>query len=74
MHHLRTEVIKMSFPHDGAGPGAIVTISVGLATAWPTSPHAARQLMKAADAKLYAAKLNGRNCVFSGSRIAAMAE
>jgi diguanylate cyclase (GGDEF)-like protein len=63
-NRLCTEVANMCLPHEGAGPGEIVTISVGLATAWPTSPHEARHLLEDADLHLYAAKQNGRNRVF----------
>jgi diguanylate cyclase (GGDEF)-like protein len=71
---LRAEVSDMRLPHEGAGPGAIVTISVGVATARPASPHEARHLLEDADLNLYAAKQNGRNRVCSGTRTEAAAK
>ena len=65
---LRSRVEQLGLPHDGDGTGAVVTVSLGVATAWPTSPNGARGLIEAADQNLYAAKREGRNRVCIGER------
>jgi diguanylate cyclase (GGDEF)-like protein len=62
-HRLREAVQHQKIPHEGAGPGAIVTISVGLASICPTKGENGRLLIEEADRALYAAKHAGRNCV-----------
>jgi PleD family two-component response regulator len=47
----------------------MVTVSLGVATAWPSTPHGARGLIEAADQNLYAAKRDGRNRVSTGARV-----
>jgi diguanylate cyclase (GGDEF)-like protein/PAS domain S-box-containing protein len=69
---LRRAVERLSIPHPASRHG-IVTISVGVATAWPrhaalSSPGAlASSLVNDADAALYAAKVAGRNQVIAAS-------
>ena len=62
-HRLREAVQHQKIPHEGAGPGAIVTISVGLASICPTKGENGRLLIEEADRALYTAKHAGRNCV-----------
>lgn len=65
---LRDGVEQLGLPHQGAGAGALVTVSLGVATAWPATAHGARELLEAADRNLYEAKRNGRNRVSTGAR------
>ncbi|WP_165694193.1 diguanylate cyclase [Teichococcus deserti] len=65
---VRAAVAAEALPHAGNQPAGIVTISVGVATAYPEpeldEPGArsgAEALLSAADSALYAAKMGGRN-------------
>ena len=64
---LRAEIEALGLAHAGFGvAGAVVTVSVGLATARPAAPGvlpAAGSLVGAADRALYEAKRGGRNRV-----------
>jgi len=48
-------------PHEGVSPGAVVFISIGVATARPGQAQKARSLIEEADRYLNAAKHGGRN-------------
>ncbi|TCZ60886.1 diguanylate cyclase [Roseicella aquatilis] len=67
---LRKAVRDLAVPHAGNPPAGVVTISLGVATAWPQPDNdpAAQQrardaLISAADGALYAAKAAGRDHV-----------
>jgi diguanylate cyclase (GGDEF)-like protein len=60
---LRAAVAAMRLPHDGVGDGAIVTASLGVASAVPGADDSARRLIELADRCLYAAKQAGRDRV-----------
>jgi diguanylate cyclase (GGDEF)-like protein len=62
---LRAAVEDLALPHEGVGK--TVTVSLGAASATPTGPQGARQLIEAADRNLYEAKRAGRNRVCTGS-------
>lgn len=63
---IRKRVEDLRIDHPGAGAGATLTISVGVATFLPDGDEShAQQLVDAADRALYAAKRAGRNCVRS---------
>lgn len=61
----RTAIEAASIPHEGSLPARIVTISIGVATAYPTPDMDPAQgiemLLDAADRALYEAKNDGRN-------------
>jgi diguanylate cyclase (GGDEF)-like protein len=69
---LRGAVERLALPHEGMGAGAIVSISLGMATARPGNALHARNLIEEADNNLYTAKHTGRNRVASGP-VAALA-
>jgi diguanylate cyclase (GGDEF)-like protein len=60
---LRAAVAEMNLPHEGAGRGATVTVSLGVASIVPSLEYSARRLVELADGRLYAAKQAGRNRV-----------
>lgn len=60
---LRIAVSDLHIPHRGSKIADHLTISVGVATLPPGMDCAPNDLLHAADAALYDAKRNGRNCV-----------
>lgn len=60
---LRRAVERLAIPHPRSRAGLIVTVSVGVATAYPVPGYDGRQLQEAADRGLYLAKDGGRNQV-----------
>ncbi|MCO6186931.1 diguanylate cyclase [Rhizobium sp. L1K21] len=60
---LRREVQALAIPHHGRGETAVVTMSVGVATAETPDALNATRLMQRADNALYKGKRKGRNTV-----------
>ena len=58
------ENLRIPHPHSAAGP--VVTVSRGVAALVPSADLRPRELVRAADAMLYAAKRVGRNRTMSG--------
>lgn len=58
-------VQALHIPHEGAGPGKQVTISLGVATIVPTPDSTPAALLKLADECLYRAKAGGRARFFA---------
>ncbi|WP_234421655.1 diguanylate cyclase [Parazoarcus communis] len=56
-------VEALAIPHAGSATAAVVTVSVGVASAFPQDGSGAEILVAAADAALYQAKSSGRNRV-----------
>lgn len=65
--HLCELVEDQRIVHDGNEAKGVVTVSIGVATAWPAEPRggitSVHALLSAADAALYRAKSGGRNRV-----------
>ena len=59
---VRAAVEAMQEPHAGAAPRNIVTISAGFSAFSPIEGDSASDCLQEADAALYAAKREGRNC------------
>jgi diguanylate cyclase (GGDEF)-like protein len=60
--NVRRRVAELTLPHPRE-PGAVVTVSVGVASASPARGGSPRDLVESADHALYRAKREGRNCV-----------
>ncbi|MCQ0986775.1 GGDEF domain-containing protein [Jiella marina] len=60
---IRTGIVEMAIPHEGAEDAGLVTASVGLMAAC-VPPEACDALIAGADSALYAAKQAGRNRVW----------
>ncbi|MDD5427714.1 MAG: GGDEF domain-containing protein [Candidatus Omnitrophica bacterium] len=59
---IREEVRGLGI-HNPSAPGALITLSLGVATVYPSRQNSVEALIKAADDALYRAKKNGRNRV-----------
>jgi len=67
---MRAAVAALFLPHEGAGVGALVTISLGVAAMSPRPCEDPRQLIEAADANLFGAKRAGRDRVCAAMEVA----
>jgi diguanylate cyclase (GGDEF)-like protein len=62
---MRDSIEALTIPNNAVADGAVVTLSVGVATVIPNDLTAAADLVNRADQALYRAKGNGRNCLVS---------
>ncbi len=60
---VRAAVERMAIPHDNSPVAPVVTISAGVAAAWPRQGGSPEDLIEKADRALYLAKRAGRNRV-----------
>jgi diguanylate cyclase (GGDEF)-like protein len=64
---VRKLVLDLAIAHEGNPAPGVVTVSIGIATAWPkdrgSGPKNVSALLAAADSALYEAKSGGRNQV-----------
>jgi diguanylate cyclase (GGDEF)-like protein len=64
---VRKFVLDLAIAHEGSTAPGVVTVSIGVATAWPKDPGSGPKnvgaLLAAADTALYQAKSGGRNRV-----------
>jgi len=61
---IRAAVHEVVLPRPSDGSPVRITTSVGVAAAVPSPSNSALGLLRAADAALYEAKANGRDCVY----------
>ncbi|MBK7932221.1 MAG: diguanylate cyclase [Acidobacteria bacterium] len=57
-------VRQMKIVHNGSDTSPFLTVSIGIATAFPDLDMSEIDLVRNADRALYKAKANGRNCIF----------
>ena len=60
---LRQAIASLALPHALSSVAQHVSISIGVATGWPSTESTAPRLLATADGNLYEAKQQGRNCV-----------
>ncbi len=58
---IQSALASLSIPHEASDTSPVVTVSMGLAWAEPSSADSMESLIEAADEALYAAKSGGRN-------------
>ena len=61
---IQAQLAALALPHPYSEAAPLVTVSLGLATAWPSPSAGPASLLAAADRNMYRAKRLGRNGVF----------
>lgn len=59
---LLAELAQLAIPHAASPTAPVLTVSMGIASIVPVSTQSSAGLIRAADAELYRAKADGRNC------------
>jgi two-component system, chemotaxis family, response regulator WspR len=59
---LRARIEELAIPHSGSRCSRVVTLSVGIASCIPAASSTPETLVEAADAAMFRAKADGRNC------------
>ena len=59
---LLAELAELAIPHAASPTAPVLTVSMGIASVVPVSGQPSASLIRAADAELYRAKADGRNC------------
>lgn len=65
--NLCASIFKLAIAHGKSPTANVVTVSLGVASCVPSGTCRAESLVQSADANLYRAKRQGRNCVVSSS-------
>jgi len=66
---IRKDLAERAIPHPRSMAGPSVTMSIGLASALPSTKNSIEDLIAAADSALYAAKTAGRDRLIAGQRV-----
>ena len=61
--NIQSKVKALKIPHANSRVSEYVTVSIGIASLFPTSESMPDTLIAAADRALYQSKAQGRNCV-----------
>ncbi|XYJ08797.1 diguanylate cyclase [Telluria sp. B2] len=59
---LLAELAQLAIPHAASPTASVLTVSMGIASIVPVSGQPSASLIRSADAELYRAKADGRNC------------
>ncbi len=62
-NQIQAAIRWLDLPHPASTVSSIVTISVGVATVWPSKKGSSHSLMVSVDRALYSAKRSGKNCI-----------
>ncbi len=68
---IRAGVAALGIPHAASSTAAHVTVSLGIATAYPAAGISGREIIELADSQLYRAKTEGRNRVAAAAPVQA---
>ncbi|MEB3282005.1 MAG: diguanylate cyclase [Lyngbya sp.] len=64
VENIQADIFQLHLPHESSSVSSQITLSFGIAQAYPTTVSSPENLIKKADLSLYQAKENGRNCYY----------